>query len=103
MAKSPKQRGGRIPFAAGSPRFAAPGKTASASDLIPRAQPAIDLESFLAKANSTGVRWSSAGPAASPEVSSARARKAERCASAGARLVSEGRPAEAIPMTSASL
>jgi hypothetical protein len=49
MAKSPKQRGGRIPFAAGSPRFPAPGKTASASDLIPRAQPAIDLETFLAK------------------------------------------------------
>jgi tetratricopeptide (TPR) repeat protein len=103
MAKSPKQRGGRIPFAAGSPRFPAPGKTASASDLIPRAQPAIDLETFLAKANSTGVRWSSAGAATSPEVSSARAHKAERCASAGARLVSEGRPAEAIPLLQRSI
>ena len=109
MAKSRKERGGQIPFTAGSPRFA-PGKTASASDLIPRAEPAIDLESFLAKASNANstfrnptVPGISPGAATLPDVSWTRARKAERCAGAGARLTREGRPAEAIPLLQRSI
>ena len=103
MAKSRKGRGSRIPFAAGSPRFGAPGKTASASDLIPRAQPAADLDTFLAKANSKGVRGSSPSAPTPPQIPLATAREAQRCASDGVRLFGEGRPAEAIALLQRSV
>jgi tetratricopeptide (TPR) repeat protein len=109
MANSRNGHRGGVPFTAGSPRFA-PGKTASASDLVPRAKPAIDLESFLAKASNANstfrnptVPGISPGAATLPDVSSTRARKAERCAGEGARLTREGRPAEAIPLLQRSI
>jgi len=110
MAKSRKGHRGRVPLAAGSPRLGVTRRTASPADLIPRAKPAIDLESFLAKASNANPKFRdpaipgiSAGAATSPEISSAQARKAERCARDGARLISEGHPAEAIPLLQRSI
>ena len=102
MAKSRKGRGGQLPFAAGSPRFGAPGRTTNPADLIPRAKPADDLETFLAKANSKagppGVPGFSPGSPTSRQIWSAKALEANRYACEGARLINEGRPAEAIPL-----
>src|SRR5271166_7021 len=105
MAKSRKGHGGRVALAAVSPRFGVPGRTASPADLIPRAKPVIDLESFLTKASNANPKFRdpaipgiSASAATSPERSSAKARKAERCARDGARLIGEGRPARVIPL-----
>ncbi len=107
MAKSRNGRGGRLPFAAGSPHFGAPGRTTNPADLIPRAERAADLENFLAKAKSKagppGVREFSPGATPYSQVPLAAAREAHRCASEGARLINQGRPAEAIALLQRSV
>ena len=104
MAKSRKGHGGRNAFA-GS-RLGAPGRTAKSADFIPRAEPAADLETFLAQANSNAVppgarRFSPGAP--SSQIPLAAAREAHRCASDGARLINQGRPVEAIALLQRSI
>ena len=49
MAKSRRGRSGSIPVAAMAPRLRGLGRAVSLADLLPRAKPASDLESFLAR------------------------------------------------------
>lgn len=103
MAKSRKGRGGPIPFASGSSRFGVPGRTARAFDLIPRAQPAADLETFLAQASSNGALWSPPAEPTPAQTPLSTGREAQRCASNGVRLFGEGRSAEAIALLQRSV
>ncbi len=98
MAKSRKRHRDPVPSAAAPPRLGVPGRTASPADLIPRAKPAADLESFLAKGGPPGVRGFSTDVPTPSQVPLVTAREAQRCASDGVRLFGEGRPAEAIAL-----
>ncbi len=101
MAKSREGRGGRGRPAAPPPRLRSPGHAAGLSILFQRAE-AVDLESFLAtapraKPNSPAPFVAGLSPGAQMSARTAKI-EANRCALEGARLVNEGRPAEAIPL-----
>jgi tetratricopeptide (TPR) repeat protein len=110
MAKSRRGRSGSIPIAAMAPRLGGLGRTVSLADLLPRAKPASDLESFLAKDPVVGPksptpdapRLPSSAPKFGP-ISLAETREAHRLACDGARLMHEGRHSEAIPLLQRSV
>jgi tetratricopeptide (TPR) repeat protein len=106
MAKSRKGRSS-IPVGATAPRLAGLGRPFSLTDLLPRAKPASDLESFLArdpaadpKSGAPGLLLS--GPK-SGRISLAEAHEANRLACDGARLMHQGRQGEAIPLLQRSI
>jgi tetratricopeptide (TPR) repeat protein len=110
MAKSRTRRGPPAPAAATPQLFGGLGRTASPSDLLLRAKPAVTLESVLARSGPAEAsfqapgapRFSSSAPI-SVRISSAQAREADRCARDGARLVTARRPTEAIPLLQRSI
>ena len=94
MAKSGTRRGGPFAPAAVARGFAAPGRQPSVADLLPRAKPALDLESALAKAGAKAAAPSLPGlpTGASKAKQSAReAEEAKRCAAEGVALVQQRR------------
>lgn len=103
MAKSRRGRGEWAPAAAKAP--GGRGRRSSVADLLQPAKPAAGLESVLSKGpipnanvpvlGAPGI-FSAAPKSAQP--STARTRDAGRFARDGARLISEGSPAEAIPL-----
>jgi tetratricopeptide (TPR) repeat protein len=110
MAKSRRGRSGSIPLAAMAPRLGGLGRAVGLADLLPRAEPASDLASFLArdpvvnpKSRTPGApRLPSGGPKSS-QISLAEAREANRLACDGARLIRQGRQGEAIPLLQRSV
>ena len=98
MGKSRRGRSGPIPAS----HFGGARRAPSLDDLLPRAKPTIDLEAMLTKEpvgnENLGAPAVSPSAATSPQVSPAKARKAERCARDGAHLTSQGRPAQAVPL-----
>ena len=103
MTRSGAGRSGQIPTPAMLPGLGAPRRTASLTDLLPRAQPALDAS--LAKGSvihpqveGLGVAGSSSRAPRFTKISSAQAREAHKCALDGGRLIKKGRPAEAIAL-----
>ena len=110
MAKSRKRHRDPVPSAAARRASAFPDGRRVPPISFRAPNPRSISNSFLAKASNTNpilrdpaVPGISAGAATSPDVSSAQAREAERCARDGARLINEGRPAEAIPLLQRSI
>jgi tetratricopeptide (TPR) repeat protein len=69
------------------------------ADWLVRAEPAGGLGSVVARTFLANAKFEApAGLASAQQRASPRARKAHRCARDGARLIDEGRPAEAIPL-----
>jgi tetratricopeptide (TPR) repeat protein len=99
MPKSRMGRGGPIPPGGASARFGAFGGGSSAGARAAVGSAPRPGESFLASSKS----WTPApdfpsGAATLKRVSASQAREANRCACDGARLINEGRPAQAIPL-----
>ncbi|MBV8103115.1 MAG: sulfotransferase [Hyphomicrobiales bacterium] len=110
MAKSRRGRTGSIPVAAMAQRLGGLGRAVSLADLLPRAKPASDLESFLAKdpvvtpkSRTPGAPGLPSGGPKSSQISLAEAREANRLACEGARLIHQGRQGEAIPLLQRSV
>ena len=108
MAKSRRGRSS-IPVSGAAPRPPGLGRLISLTDLPPRARPASDLESFLAR---DPVKPKSRTPSApslpssapkAGQISLAEAREANRLAGDGARLMHQGRQREAIPLLQRSV
>jgi tetratricopeptide (TPR) repeat protein len=86
-----------------TPRLGGLGRTVGLAGLSPRAEPANDLEPFLAKDPFVNPKFQTPGaprpPSGAPtssQMSLAEAREAERLACDGARLIRQGRQGEAI-------
>jgi tetratricopeptide (TPR) repeat protein len=110
MAKSRRGQSSSIPVAAMAPRLGGVVRTVSLADLLPRAKPASDLESFLArdpvvtpKSRTPGAPGLPSGGQKSSQISLAEAREANRLACDGARLIHQGRQGEAIPLLQRSV
>jgi len=110
MSKSRRGHNDSLPVAAMAPRLGSLGRAVSLADLLPRARPEGDLESFLAtdpvvnpKSRTPGdPRLRSGGPK-SGQISLAEAHEANRLACDGARLIHQGRQGEAIPLLQRSV
>ena len=108
MTGSGAGSGGRIPTPPLLPGLGAPQRTASLSDLAPRAQPALDA-SFVKgsvinrRVACPGVAGSSSRAPKPTKILSAQARAAHKCALDGGRLIKSGRPAEAIALLQRSV
>jgi tetratricopeptide (TPR) repeat protein len=103
MTKSRAGRAGQALTAGALPGLGGPGRIPSLIDPPPRAEPSVDLESFLAKGpaekpNLSGprIRGLSSSAPKSGRLSSARAGEANRLTVEGTRLIKQGRRAEAI-------
>jgi tetratricopeptide (TPR) repeat protein len=103
MAKSHRGRGGSFSVAAMVPRLGGVVSAVSLADLLPRAKPASDLESFLArdpvvipKSRTPGASGLPSGARKPSQISLAEAGEANRLACDGARLIHQGRQDEAI-------
>jgi tetratricopeptide (TPR) repeat protein len=84
MAKPGRGRGGEVSTAALLPGLGGPARVANIADLLPRSVPG-------------------GSPGAFPGAPPAQAREAHRCAYEGARLIRQGRPAEAIALLKRSV
>ena len=110
MAKSRRGRSRSVPVASTVPRLGGLGRAVGLADLLPRAKPARDLESFLArdpvvtpKSRTPGAPGLPSGRPKSLQISLAEAREAHRLAFEGARLIRQGRQGEAIPLLQRSV
>jgi tetratricopeptide (TPR) repeat protein len=111
MAKSRRRASGSVPASAVAPRVSGPGRAVGRADLLPRAEAASDLESFLARDPGVNPKsWTPDGrprlPPRGPnssQISLAEAREAKRLACDGARLIRQGRQGEAIPLLQRSI
>ena len=101
-------RGGQIPTPAMLPGLGARRPTARFTDLLPRAQPALNASlakgfAVNSRGEGPGVAGSSPRAPKSTKISPAQAREAHRCAVEGGRLIKSGRPAEAIALLQRSV
>ena len=104
MSKSRTRHSGPNPPTPTATRIARPERGPSAADLLPRAKPAIDLGSMLARAGPSGAKAGTPLPGLSSRapksatISAQQAEEAKRCAAEGVRLVQQRRFAQGIAL-----